>query len=383
MAPVTWCKWPAKLLVVRGILVIAGGFLVHLSLGSFYTFANIAPYMASYIRNQSHPTDLHQTATSWIYACTIAGMGCTAWFGGWLSNKLGPRLTTILGGWTMSAGVLLTYFAIKVSFWLVLLTYGVMFGVGMGVAYTAPLAVAMKWLPLWKGVASGFVVSGFGLGALAFSPVQTLYINPLNLPSIPDPLDNTQKHFTDRELLERIPNVFLILGVTFAVMQLIGTILISNPPQGYLTEPNANIERKGTDLEICEVNDVQVLQCCEPNRSEVMVFGKYSFFSTLDKANRHTNFKTNHSHNPEQNEQHLWKNSSSKTSTHDKNEKKQLLHNGNSNNSSSHVQPSSTKQTICRSKSKSPASSEETQLLCPVDYVSLQWNCIHVHFKQL
>ena len=252
------------------MLVIAGGFLLHLSLGTFYTFANIAPYIVSYIRNQSHPSDLNQTTTSWIYACAVSGMGCTAFFGGWLTNKIGPRFTALLGGWIMSAGVILTSFAIKVSFWIVLLTYGIMFGVGMGIAYTAPLAAAMRWMPKWKGVANGIVVSGFGLGALVFNPVQTLYINPHNIPSDPDPFGNIEKYFTDPDLIERVPNLFLILGVTFAVMQLIGSLLITNPP-GYLTETSTNKEDIDTvQAKVQEVDDIQLLQCCEPNRNHIM-----------------------------------------------------------------------------------------------------------------
>lgn len=171
----------------------------------------------------------------------------------------------------MSAGVLLTYFAIKVSFWLVLLTYGIMFGVGMGVAYTAPLAAAMKWMPRWKGAASGFVVSGFGLGALAFSPVQTLYVNPQNIPSDPHPFDKDQKYFTDPDLLSRVPNMFLILGLSFAVMQLIASILITNPPPGYLDgEPSMTKREEITQItgaKIHEIDDVQVLRCCERNNN--------------------------------------------------------------------------------------------------------------------
>ena len=323
------------------MLVIAGGFLVHLSLGSFYTFANIAPYMASYIRNQSHPADLHQTATSWIYACIIAGMGCTAWFGGWLSNKLGPRLTTLLGGWTMSAGVLLTYFAIQVSFWLVLLTYGVMFGVGMGVAYTAPLAVAMRWMPKWKGVASGFVVSGFGLGALVFSPVQTLYVNPLNIPPIPDPSDENQKHFTDADLLGRVPSMFLILGVTFAMMQFLGIILITNPPPGYVSEPSQVKNKKETDIvkvEIHEVDDVQLLQYCEKNRNVMMISEKHASSSTPNEKAQL--IKSQCSSSPVENGQDLQSSSCSSTSfiVSDSGDKEKLLHHEDQNNK---VEPSS------------------------------------------
>ena len=187
----------------------------------------------------------------------------TAWFGGWLNSKLGPRLTTLLGGWTMSAGVLLTSLTIRVSFWLVLLTYGIVFGVGMGVGYAAPLAAAMKWNPRWKGAASGFVVSGFGLGALVFSPLQTLYVNPHNIPPTPDPFDDNQKHFTDADLLGRIPDMFLILGVTYAVMQLIGVILITNPPASYTAQHSEAKQEIVIAESYHEVEDVQLLRCCE------------------------------------------------------------------------------------------------------------------------
>ena len=189
----------------------------------------------------------------------------------------------------MSAGVALTYFSIKVSFWLVLVTYGLMFGVGMGVSYTAPLAVAMKWMPRWKGVASGVVVSGFGLGALAFSPVQTLYINPSNIPPVPDPYDENQNHFTDLELLQRIPSMFLILGATFAVMQLIGVLLIADPPSGYLTdlEPNTRDNEKekeilNDEIRIHEVDDVQLLPCCERNNLAMLIVKERKSTSSSD-----------------------------------------------------------------------------------------------------
>ena len=38
---------------LRGALSVAGGFLIQLMLGSFYTFGNIMPYLASYMRSKS------------------------------------------------------------------------------------------------------------------------------------------------------------------------------------------------------------------------------------------------------------------------------------------------------------------------------------------
>ena len=255
--------WPASLLIVRGGLVLIGGFLVHLTLGTIYTFGNIAPYIVSYIHNQSHPRDLSQTATSWIFACSLMGQGGAMFVGGWLVGKIGPRLTTLLGSAIMSTGVMVTYFLIKVSFWAVLLTYGIMYGIGVGVAYIGPLSSAMKWMPKWKGIANGIVVSGFGLGALIFDAVQTGYVNPDNLVAAPDPGHPDEKFFTDPELIDRVPILFLILGGCYAVMQLIGSLLVTDPPPDYLTEqPTSPSGEDSTQLK--EVDDPQPCTLYEP-----------------------------------------------------------------------------------------------------------------------
>ena len=219
-------QWPKKrLLLIRGCIVIMAGFLVHLTLGTFYSFGNILPYLVSYIRQRSHPADVSEGAGTWIVALSGVGQG-TMFFGGWLESKIGPRFTTLVGSCLLTAGILLSYFAIKVSFWFLLLTYGLIVGLGMGIAYVGPLSCAMRWMPRWKGVAGGFIVAGYGLGALIFNQVQTYYINPQNLKT-------TDGYFTDSDLLDRVPFVFLVLGGIYAVMQFIGSVLIANPPHDY------------------------------------------------------------------------------------------------------------------------------------------------------
>ena len=242
--------WPPKLLRLRAALVVLGGFLVHLSIGTIYTYGNMVPYVVSYIRNQSHPEDLAQATSTWVFACALIGQGGAMFIGGWLVKKIGPRFTTLLGGWIMSAGVALTYFTIKVSFWLVLLTYGILFGIGVGIAYIGPLSSAMKWFPKWKGIANGVVVAGFGLGALIFDAVQTFYINPQNLSA------DSDKHFTEPELLDRVPTMFLILAGTYAVMQLVGSLLITNPPDEYFkTDVDENPEVSVANGQYREIAD--------------------------------------------------------------------------------------------------------------------------------
>ena len=55
----------------------------------------------------------------------------------------------------MSSGVFLTYFTIQHSMALTTFTYGLMFGVGIALAYAPPMGVAMKWYPRKKGLVNG------------------------------------------------------------------------------------------------------------------------------------------------------------------------------------------------------------------------------------
>ena len=48
------------------------------------------------------------------------------------------------------------------------LTYGVIGGFGNGMAYITPVATVTKWFPDKRGLASGMVVMGFGLGAFFY-----------------------------------------------------------------------------------------------------------------------------------------------------------------------------------------------------------------------
>lgn len=249
-------KWPRLIQRYQVCTVLAGAFLVHLTLGSYYTFGNMVPYMISFMRNQSDTVWIRADDAPYILASQLTGHSLLMFLGGVLETRFGPRLTTLLGGWLMSLGVLLTFFTIKASFWLVLVTYGLMVGAGNGIAYIGPIACVMRWLPRWKAVAVGIVVAGFGLSASIFNAVQTAFINPENLfPNYAPFLETPkEKYFTQEDLLERVPYCFLLLGGTYALMQFIGCIFLVNPPpsktngqDSYLIEKK---ESTNTDREI-------------------------------------------------------------------------------------------------------------------------------------
>ena len=105
------------------------------------------------------------------------------------------------------------------------MTYGVMFGFGQGIAYVVAVSSVINWAPDSVGLFSGLVAGAFGVSAAIFTPLQTALINPENF--VPD----ESGYFYQDILLDRIPHVFFILSSIYLVMQIIGIILICDPPQ--------------------------------------------------------------------------------------------------------------------------------------------------------
>eukprot|EP00106_Octopus_bimaculoides_P006881 XP_014774323.1 PREDICTED: oxalate:formate antiporter-like [Octopus bimaculoides] len=133
------------------------------------------------MRDRKVAPDLQYNESIWIFAMVLLGQGTTGFLGGMLERLIGPRLTTLAGAWIMSSGVLLTYFSVNHSFASCLITYGLIFGFGVGLAYPIPTGCAMRWMPHRKGFVVGFVVAGYGGGAFIFNQVITGFINPRNL----------------------------------------------------------------------------------------------------------------------------------------------------------------------------------------------------------
>lgn len=192
----------------------------------------MAPYVTSYIRLNSQPPTLTYQESSFIFALMFFGEGASMFLGGYIETRLGPRITTLIGCLMVSMGMMLTALSIKVSFFLVLLTYGLIFGLGVGIAYVPPLVCAMKWLPEKKGLVNGIVVAGFGGGAFIFNQIQTEFLNPDNLePNITDPNDPMARYYDQDSILDNVPNSFVLQGGIYLAFQFLGILLITNPPE--------------------------------------------------------------------------------------------------------------------------------------------------------
>ncbi|VDL99680.1 unnamed protein product [Schistocephalus solidus] len=76
---------------------------------------------------------------------------------------------------------MLTYLTINHGLGAYVATYCILFGLGMGIPYSVIFQVASSWFPAHRATVVGIIASGFGLGALVFTPIQTRIINPYDV----------------------------------------------------------------------------------------------------------------------------------------------------------------------------------------------------------
>ncbi len=97
--------------------------------------------------------------------------------GGRIQDKFGPKVGATTGGLFLAAGCLLAGY--MRSYTGLIIGFGVLGGIGMGIGYAAPTPAALKWFgPHKRGLIAGLVVGGYGGAALYVSPWRPTSLNP-------------------------------------------------------------------------------------------------------------------------------------------------------------------------------------------------------------
>src|SRR6185436_2043294 len=180
------------------------GTLLQLCLGTVYAWSFFQSLLVKSYR-------WSYTDTAWAFSLVILALGISAAWAGVNLPKIGPRKLAMAGGVLFGVSYLLGGLALHLgSIPLFYLGYGVVGGVGIGLGYVTPVSTVAKWFPDKRGLVTGVVVMGFGVGAFVMSKV----LAPLLLGSTKGDL---------------VP-VFVSLGVLFGIVLLPVTWCLQNPP---------------------------------------------------------------------------------------------------------------------------------------------------------
>ena len=136
----------------RWIFVLLG-FIINLCLGSVYAYS---------VFRKPVQTLLGATATEagLPFMIFLAFFAILVFFGGQIMAKLGPRNLGIIGGVIVGVGWMLAKYSTSIN--MLTVTYGLIGGGGVGLAYGVPLACVGRWFPDKRGLALGLTLAGFG-----------------------------------------------------------------------------------------------------------------------------------------------------------------------------------------------------------------------------
>jgi MFS transporter, OFA family, oxalate/formate antiporter len=184
----------------RWVVAIAGVFL-QIALGAVYAWSVFRVPLAKQFGWSISEITL-------TFTISIFVLGFAAFFGGLWLNRKGPRIVALTGGTLYGLGVFLASFSRDL--WWLYFSYGVIGGIGLGLAYIVPVAVLVKWFPDRRGLITGIAVGGFGAGALITAPVATRLIQSVGVLS-----------------------TFAYLGIAYLIVTLISGFFMQNPPDGW------------------------------------------------------------------------------------------------------------------------------------------------------
>lgn len=191
-------------------LILAVCCIANLCLGSIYTWSVFATPMAEHLSNITGQT---MTSANLAIVYTIANSvgPITMISGGWFNDKFGPKKVIFVGGLMFGLGMVLSGFATSVTH--LIISYGLIFGLGLGMAYGATISSCVKFFPDKRGLIGGLTTAAYGLSSVILPPVVAVLVDSFD-----------------------VTKAFIIVGILFIILMTISAFFVEQCPQGFIPE---------------------------------------------------------------------------------------------------------------------------------------------------
>lgn len=191
----------------RWIILLAGCF-INLCLGSIYAWSVFSAAMAEHL---SATQGLALTGGDLAIVYTIANAvgPITMISGGWFNDRFGPRLVILVGGIMWGLGMFLSGFATGVG--TLVVTYGLIGGLGLGMAYGSTISTCVKFFPDKRGLIGGITTAVYGMSSVILPPIVTAVVKRSDAPT-----------------------AFKIVGIVFLVLIAVSSLFMEACPADYV-----------------------------------------------------------------------------------------------------------------------------------------------------
>lgn len=155
----------------RWILVLLG-LIIQLCLGAIYAYSVVRVPLNAYFKSLGlNPSAMDMT---WPFIVFLLLFALTMPLAGPYIQKVGPKKVCMVGGALCGFGWIAASFATSPG--MLALLYGVIGGIGVGIAYGCPIATSAQWFPDKRGLAVGLTVLGFGFSAALIGPINDFLV---------------------------------------------------------------------------------------------------------------------------------------------------------------------------------------------------------------
>jgi MFS transporter, OFA family, oxalate/formate antiporter len=211
-------------------VVFTASILISLALGILYTWSILKSTIDASI-NQ-HVTGGFNWDISSLndpYSVAILVFAFVMIISGKVFDKLGPKITSLIGGAFVTAGLLVAASSTSYGSWI--LGYGVLIGAGTGFGYAVITPVTIKWFPPNKtGLITGLVVAGFGMSSVYMAPLFSFLIKDFGL-----------------------SYALTVYAIAFAIVVGICSFLLLNPPKAEAGTTSVNLASSKDDIKVSDI----------------------------------------------------------------------------------------------------------------------------------
>ena len=216
----------------RRWLMLAVGVITMLFAGIIYAWSILKIPFASELSFDASDLALNFTLTM-----------CFFCLGGLVSNLLvkyiGTKLTIVVSALLAGAGFVLTSFIGEGQVILLYLTYALMAGLGIGMAYIVIISTVNAWFPDRKGLSSGALMMGFGASTLI--------------------LGNIASKTFESSLGWR--NTYIIMGAALFLVVGISALFIKKPDADtVLPQPKKAKKSRAEDFEVKDYKPTEMIR---------------------------------------------------------------------------------------------------------------------------
>ncbi|MTV82665.1 L-lactate MFS transporter [Secundilactobacillus folii] len=191
-------------------LILAASTLVLLCTGAIYAFSVLAGPLSA-----AKGWSLPDIMIAFTINSAVAPIPMI--LGGYFTDKGWAKWSITIGGLMFGLGFFLSGLATSTG--MLYLTYGLLAGLGQGLAYSGCLSNTIKLFPDKKGLASGIITAGMGGAAIIAAPIANALIESHD-----------------------VMYAFRVLGIAYIIIVAIASFCIKSAPKNFVPEGWQNTE---------------------------------------------------------------------------------------------------------------------------------------------